>query len=152
MRSGRQIFFSSLTAEKLSTAKSKSRISQLLQPAGDPPSRSQLDFTCFAPHWCLGGCLALAGGQDLAQNSTDSEALSLGLDSHFPLHQEAASPAPPRAASPPSKFPAFMRLRLSLFPRACHKISGVAPLALKHTDQHQGCERAPHMGSTAPFA
>lgn len=152
MRSGRQIFFSSLTPEKLSTAKSKRRISQLLQPAGDPPSGSQLDFTRFALLWHLGGCLALAGGQDLAQNSTDSEPLSLGLDSHFPLYQEAASPTPPRAASHPSTFPALVCFCLSLFPRVCHKLGGVAHLALTHTNRHQGCERTPHTGSTAAFA
>lgn len=78
-RSGRWIFFSSHTLEKPSIAKSKRRLSQLLQTANDSPGGSWLDLRPLALLWCL----AQQAGQDLAWNSADSEGFSFGLEPPF---------------------------------------------------------------------
>lgn len=117
--------------EKPSTAKSKKRMSQLLQLGSDPCRVSRLDFTHLVLRWCPGGCLALVGGQDLAQNSTDSEALSLGLDSPFPPAQGSV---PSQGSISPQQTPSTTTAQKQLF----YKSGAMASLAIVPALSHSG--------------
>lgn len=77
VRSGRWIFFSSHTLEKPSTAKSKRRLSQLLQTANDSAGGSCLDFLLCSGSWVL------PGPADRAGSGLESEGLSFGLYPSF---------------------------------------------------------------------
>lgn len=110
VRSGRWIFFSSHTLEKPSTAKSKKRLSQLLQTAHDSPGGSWLDFRPLALLWCLGAAwssrqVRIWPGTALAQQD-----FPLGWIPHFPLNGDCSSPS---TAFHPSKFPAQRRAESS---------------------------------------
>lgn len=90
---------------------------------------SRLDFTHLVLRWCLGDCLALVGGQDLAQNSTDSEALFLGLDSPFPPAQGSV---PSQGSISPQQTPSTTTARKQLFYKSGVMASLAVP-ALSHS-------------------
>lgn len=96
VRSGRWIFFSSHALEKPSTAKSKRRLSQLLQTANDSPGGSWLDFRPLALRWCLAAAWPRRQGKIWPRTALTQE--DFPLDSPFPpewrliLSQHSFSP------------------------------------------------------------
>lgn len=110
VRSGRWIFFSSHTLEKPSTAKSKRRLSQLLQTAHDSPEESWLDFRLLALHWCLGSAWSSRQGRIWPRTALAQQDFPLGWIPHFSLNEDCTSPS---TAFHPSKFPAQSRAESS---------------------------------------
>lgn len=102
-RSGRWIFFSSHTLEKPSTAKSKRRLSQLLQTANDSPGGSWLDFRPLALLWCLDAAWPSRQGRIWSKTVLTQKDFPSGWSPLFPLKGDWSSPS---TAFHPIKFPA----------------------------------------------